>query len=167
MAFERRTATLADYRSLLARFYGFHSIFEERAGAMAPEPVAFQHRRKTPLLLQDLEALGLEAEAIARLPRCAPLMPLSAPAAVMGSLYVVEGSTLGGAIIAKAVERRLSLNARHGCAYFRSYGRNTAAMWKAFGAALSAWASPETEDLVVESAQRTFATMHDWLCEAS
>jgi heme oxygenase (biliverdin-IX-beta and delta-forming) len=39
-------------------------------------------------------------------------------------------------------------------------------MWKSFGRMLSAASSPETDDLIVASASRTFDVMHDWLCEA-
>jgi heme oxygenase (biliverdin-IX-beta and delta-forming) len=100
------------------------------------------------------------------LPQCRPLMSLPAPEAVLGSMYVVEGSTLGGTIIAHEVERRLGLNAETGCAYFRSYGRETAAMWKSFGAVLLEASSPEADDIIVASAQKTFDVMHHWLCEA-
>jgi heme oxygenase len=92
-------------------------------------------------------------------------MPLPAPEAVLGSMYVVEGSTLGGAIIAREVENRLGLTAETGCAYFRSYGRDIAAMWKSFGAVLLEASSPEADDLIVGAAQDTFTVMHHWLCE--
>jgi heme oxygenase len=163
---ERRIASREGYRALLCRFYGFHDAWEAAAGAVAPDPGFFRQRCKAPLLAGDLGALGMTAHEIARLPRCHPLMPLPAPAAVLGSMYVVEGSTLGGAIIAREVERRLGLTAETGCAYFRSYGRDTAVMWKSFGATLAAASSPEADDLIVESASRTFDVMHDWLCEA-
>ncbi len=162
----RRIASPEGYRNMLIRFYGFHSAWEEAAGAVAPDPVFFRRRCKTELLVRDLEALGMTGREILRLPRCCSLMPLSRPAAVLGSMYVVEGSTLGGAIIAREVERRLDLNAATGCAYFRSYGRDIAMMWKSFGEVLLAASSADTDDLIVETAKRTFDVMHDWLCEA-
>jgi heme oxygenase len=162
---ERRITSRGAYRALLARFYGFHVAWEAAAEEVAPDPQAFRRRCKADLLARDLKALGLSAHEIARLPRCHPLMPLPAPAAVLGSMYVVEGSTLGGAIIARDVERRLGLTAETGCAYFRSYGRDTAMMWKSFGAMLTALSSPEVDDLIVASASRTFDVMHDWLSE--
>ena len=125
----------------------------------------FQSRCKARLLARDLEALGLKSEDIIRLPQCQPLMPLPAPEAVLGSMYVVEGSTLGGAVIARQVEKRLGFTAETGCAYFRSYGRNVAVMWKSLGAKLLEASSPEADDVIVESAQKTFTVMHDWLCE--
>jgi heme oxygenase (biliverdin-IX-beta and delta-forming) len=162
---ERRIASRDAYRDLLARFYGFHKAWESEAAAMAPDRDFFQSRCKTQLLARDLETLGLESDDIIRLPQCQPLMPLPAPEAVLGSMYVVEGSTLGGAIIAREVENRLGLTAETGCAYFRSYGRDVAAMWKSFGARLLEASSPEADDLIVGAAQETFNVMHDWLCE--
>ena len=165
MDLDRRIAKRDGYRDLLIRFYGFHKAWEEEAADKAHDRSFFERRRKTQHLVQDLEALGLKSEDIIRLPQCRPLMPLSAPEAVLGSMYVVEGSTLGGAIIARDVENRLGLTAETGCAYFRSYGRDIAAMWKSFGAVLLEASSPEADDLIVESAQKTFTVMHDWLCE--
>lgn len=163
--FERRTASREAYRDLLIRFYGFHSAWEGAAADRAPDRSFFQRRCKADLLVKDLKALGMTGDEIIRLPRCHPLMPLPHPAAVLGSMYVIEGSTLGGAVIAHAVERRLGLNAETGCAYFRSYGRETAAMWKSFGAVLLAASSPDVDDLIVETAKQTFDVMQDWLCE--
>ncbi len=162
---DRRIASRGAYRDLLIRFYGFHRAWEDEAAPMAPDRAFFQSRRKAQLLARDLEALGLKSEDIIGLPQCRPLMPLPAPEAVLGSMYVVEGSTLGGAVIARQVEKRLGFTAETGCAYFRSYGRNVAVMWKSLGAKLLEASSPEADDVIVESAQKTFTVMHDWLCE--
>lgn len=166
MDLDRRIATRDGYRDLLIRFYGFHAAWEKAAGAAAPDRDFFERRCKTRLLARDLAALGLDEDEIIRLPQCDPLMPLPSSAAVLGSMYVVEGSTLGGAIIAREVERRLGLDAGTGCAYFRSYGRDIAAMWKQFGSVLLEASSPDTDDVIVATAQETFGVMHDWLCEA-
>ncbi|MBF9196191.1 biliverdin-producing heme oxygenase [Microvirga terrestris] len=165
MDLDRRIASREAYRDLLIRFYGFHKAWEEEAAGQAPDRGFFERRRKTQHLVKDLEALGLKSEDIIRLPQCRPLMPLLGSEAVLGSMYVVEGSTLGGTIIAREVERRLGFTAETGCAYFRSYGRDIAAMWRSFGAVLLEASSPKVDDLIVESAQKTFTVMHDWLCE--
>ncbi|PVE22674.1 biliverdin-producing heme oxygenase [Microvirga sp. KLBC 81] len=167
MDFERRIATRDGYTNLLIRFYGFHSAWEEAASALASDKAFFESRCKTKLLVKDLKALGLSCDEIIRLPQCDPLMPLPSPAAVLGSMYVVEGSTLGGAIIAREVERTLGLDDKTGCAYFKSYGREIAVMWKQFGAKLLEASSPEADGVIVETAQKTFDVMHDWLCEAA
>lgn len=167
MDLDRRIATRDGYKDLLIRFYGFHKAWENAAADVAPDKAFFRSRCKTDLLAQDLAALGVPPDEIIQLPQCDSLMPLPSPAAVLGSMYVVEGSTLGGAIIAREVERRLGLDAGTGCAYFKSYGRDIAVMWKQFGQRLLEASSPETDDVIVESAQKTFDVMHNWLCEAS
>lgn len=164
---ERRIATRESYKKLLKRFYGFHHVWEQAAAPVVSDRTFFERRRKTHLLVRDLQALGISQDEIISLPQCRPLMPLPSPQAVLGSMYVIEGSTLGGAIISREVERRLGLDVENGCAYFRSYGRDIGVMWKSFGAVLMAASSPEADDLIVETAQRTFTVMHDWLCEAS
>lgn len=166
MDLDRRIASREGYRNLLIRFYGFHRAWERAAQAKAPDRAFFESRCKTELLIKDLKALGLPEEEIIQLPQCNPLMPLPSPAAVFGSMYVVEGSTLGGAIIAREVERRLGYGPETGCAYFRSYGRDTAFMWRQFGTKLLEASSPEADDVIVDTAQKTFHVMHDWLCEA-
>jgi heme oxygenase len=166
MDLDRRIASRDSYKNLLIRFYGFHNAWEKAAGTVASDRAFFERRCKTTLLSKDLVALGLNEDDIIRLPQCDPLMPLPSSAAVLGSMYVVEGSTLGGAIIAREVERKLGLGPETGCAYFRSYGREIAVMWKQFGARLMQASSPDADDVIVETARQTFDIMHDWLCEA-
>jgi heme oxygenase len=161
---ERRTASLAGYRSLLARFYGFHSVWEPAAEPIIADPSLFRRRRKAGLLSRDLRVLGLGSEDIAALPRCEPLVPMPNRAAALGAMYVIEGSTLGGAIIARQVERRHGLTPEAGCSYFRSYGAATATMWKSFRSALLAASSPATDDEVILAAMGTFTLLETWLC---
>jgi len=97
---------LADYRLLLARLWGFHKAFERaiEAGASGLDlPVDMKARARAPMLEADLATLGCSAAEIARLPHCDYMFrPRGAPAC-LGALYVVEGSTLGGLHIARAL----------------------------------------------------------------
>ena len=90
--------------------------------------------------------------------------PITNPAAAFGAMYVIEGSTLGGTIIARRIRDALGLDETTGCAYFRSYGRATGAMWTAFRRKLQCLSSPSFDDAAVASAHRTFAAMQSWLC---
>jgi heme oxygenase len=163
---ERRLASLAAYRQLLERFHGFHASFEPAAAPLIADREFFLRRCKTHHLVRDLRALGLSDTGIARLPKCDPLMPMRSRPAVLGALYVVEGSTLGGALIAREVERVLGFTAENGCAYFRSYGASVAAMWRTFGTSLLSWSRDEDGDEIVASANRTFQVMEQWLVQA-
>jgi heme oxygenase len=164
MDLDRHLATLAAYRSLLARLHGFHAPFEKEAGAALDDEAFFGTRRKAGLLARDLASLGLSEAEIHALPRCRSLPPMRSPAEAYGAIYVVEGSTLGGAIIARQVEAALGFTSETGCAYFRAYGSALGPRWKAFQARLLAVSSPARDDLIVASAARTFSAMQDWLC---
>ena len=168
---ERRVATLAGYRALLARWYGFHATFEP-AAAMAFAGAAaedfFGPRRKLHLLRRDLVHLGLAAEEVDALPVCRRLAPMTTWAEVLGAMYVLEGSTLGGQVIARHVERTLRLDPREGgCAYYASYGRDgVGPMWRAFQGEVAAQSSPATDDALVRAARRTFERLRGWLIDA-
>ena len=66
---------------------------------------------------------------------------------------------LGGAIIAKEVERRLGLTRTDGCAFFRAYGADLAAHWRGFGAHVNANATPESAPAVIAAADAMFEEM--------
>jgi heme oxygenase len=160
---EARTSSVNAYRDLLARLYGFHAAWEPRAEAVLADPELFRGRRKTGHLIKDLRALGMAD--VGRLALCPSLIPLRSSAEAIGSMYVVEGSTLGGTIIARHVERGLGLGRSNGCSYFRCYGDDVGPMWKAFGAKLLLLCRPGEQDAVVASANRTFELLHAWLCD--
>lgn len=158
-----RTRCLESYRALLARLYGFHATWEPRAEAVMSDKAFFRERRKAGLLIRDLRALGMSEAAIAALPLCDALMPLDNEAQALGAMYVIEGSTLGGTIIARHIARNLGLSPGSGCSFFRCYGDETGPMWKRFGTRLEALSAPDDASTIVASANRTFALLQDWL----
>jgi heme oxygenase len=164
MDLENRMSSREACRAVLERFYGFHAAWEDRAGAVFQEPDFFDPRRKTGLLVKDLMALGLSREAIAALPHCTPVVPAANRSEVLGTMYVMEGSTLGGTIISRLMEERFGLTAETGCAYFRSYGSGVGQMWRDFRAKLDAEAHPDRDAAVVASASLAFRRMQDWVC---
>lgn len=160
---EARTSSLSAYRHLIARFYGFHVTWEPCVEAALADPQFFHPRRKSKFLERDLRELGMTQGAILRLPLWRPTMSIRTAAEALGSMYVLEGSTLGGVIIARHVERSLGLGRSNGCSYFRCYGDEVGRMWLAFKAALLTRCPPDEEDRAIEAAQRTFETLRSWL----
>lgn len=161
---QARTSSKSAYRDLLARLYGFHAVWEPRVQAVLPDPELFRGRQKTGHLIDDLRALGMADCDIGELPLCRSLMPLHSSAEAIGSMYVIEGSTLGGAIIARHVERGLGCDRRNGCSYFRCYGEDVGPMWKTFGAKLLLLCRRGESDAVIASANRTFEVLQAWIC---
>ncbi len=147
-------------------FYGFYLPAERGLGARSEwGPLGFDFG-KAGLLRRDLAALGMTDARLGDLPLCADLPDLGGFAQALGCLYVLEGATLGGQIIARHVEKQLRLHEADGCAFFRSYGGDVGAMWKSFGRFVTAHASaPDIQDTVIRSACDTFLKLGRWLEE--
>ena len=159
-----RMHSLDRYRELLACFHGFYTSWEPRV--IAALGATYETKRcKLELLKQDLRALGLRDDVIDRLPTCPHLPPLRTLTQALGSMYVLEGATLGGRIIAKMAQQRLGLSAAHGCSYFHGYGAETDPMWRAFGALLLAHAADADEPAMIDAARATFDCLRVWLAD--
>lgn len=155
---------IAAYRCQLARFYGFYQPLEAAMASLVDWShleIDFDERRKSHLLAADLEQLGVDTAGT--LPICSALPPVTSIATGFGSLYVLEGATLGGQLIGRHVKQTLGLDVLHGARFFNCYGDRTGMMWKKFRAALVAFAiTPATQDEIVASAAATFTTLRCW-----
>jgi len=162
-----RLRSLEDYRALLARLYGLYEPLELRLAVVAQASALtldFATRQKAPLIERDLAALGLDREAMARLPRCTRLPALTGPAAAFGCLYVLEGATLGGQFVSRHVARELGVDHQGGTAFFSSYGEDVGPMWRKFVTALEHFAcDADRQAVVLRSAHETFAVFEAWL----
>ena len=138
----------------LAKMYGFLKPYEDRLRQhhFAPE-WAIEQRYRAHLILQDLPA------GSAALPLCPALPPLHTWPQLLGAMYVLEGSTLGGQVIA----RQLAKAAIPARVYFSGYAERTGPMWKSFCLLLEQAVTPENEDEVVASAGRTFQCLDAWI----
>jgi heme oxygenase len=162
-----RLQSVAGYRRLLERFWGFYAPLEPRVASgpdWASYGVDIQQRMKAPALARDLQALGLPPEAVAALPLCQALPAPDSFPHRLGCLYVLEGATLGGQIIAREARGRLGLTPEHGCSFFASYGEQVGSMWRAFRALLLQAAVGEVaEAALVRGAHETFEAFDQWL----
>jgi len=157
----------ADYRLLLGRLWGFHkafeSVLEEAARSLALD-IDMGARARAPMLEEDLHILGLGADEIARLPLCTHLFRPHDEAGFMGALYVVEGSTLGGIQIARALASLFDGDEGDGRRFFLGYGAQHSAMWRGFLARLEVCASDDSgETAAIEGAVETFADFERWM----
>ncbi|WP_428542093.1 biliverdin-producing heme oxygenase [Rhodopila sp.] len=157
---------LAEYRRLLARLWGFHHPIEHRLRA-APWPTAaavlLPQRRRAHLLHQDLRDLGLQPNQIADLPRV-PLDRLPAltdAARFLGCLYVREGATLGGRLLAAALDPLLGPAAVSGRRFLLG-SRNDPALWRLLCEALET-VEPNHRDGLIAGARESFAALEAWL----
>lgn len=164
---ELREATAADHRRVDDAFAAFgltqregyvrflqahaHALFAveqaiEDAGAAAIVE-DWAQRRRAHLLRGDLEALGVATDA----PRTFELS--GSPAAVLGAVYVLEGSRLGGAVLARSVAPSLP----------RAYlGASDPARWRALTRQIDhTLVSVEDRRIAIEAARRVFARFEE------
>jgi heme oxygenase len=154
--------SLETYIRMLQSFWGYYSPLEERLRSQSfAGRYVWSDRKKTPRLMVDLLALGASTTEIAR---CEHLPCLDSIAEVLGCLYVIEGASLGGQIIAKHLNANLGLTPETGASFFGGYGVNTGPYWLAFRTLLTEVAtSVDQDDQIVISANATFQTLCDWL----
>jgi heme oxygenase len=156
---------LADYRALLARFYGYYLPLESAMSvALAgSKPELAAGRWKCAALAEDLRALGMSATALEQLPSAKRTPTLSCVAEVIGAMYVTEGSTLGGAVLTRHFSDRFGLTREHGLAFFNVYGVRTGDLWQRYLSYLPAFDNPSDAELVVSAAMSTFESLAAWL----
>jgi heme oxygenase len=152
---------LDPYKALLARFYGFWKGWEPQIAGLLQNDGFLTPRRRLHLLTADLTALGVSKPEIAALPMC-PLITLYDSAEALGSLYVLEGSTLGGKLIQRNIQRCLGMPILSGCTYFNGYGADTDMMWKAFLLVLDAAPAADNQRMG-DGAMATFDRLDSWL----
>jgi heme oxygenase (biliverdin-IX-beta and delta-forming) len=156
------------YRQVLSAFYGLYAPLERGLttlnGSQPMLPVSLPSR--TAQLEQDLRFIGLSERDVDQLPICGELPNWSGPGHWAGCLYVLEGASLGGQLIARAVERSLGFGAGSGASFFVGEGAHTQVRWSHVSAWLEALARSGTpESALVAGARDTFETFINW-CDA-
>lgn len=148
---------------VLARMHGFWNSAETglddwaaRFPAAAGQ-VSWERRRRAGLFASDLARLGASGAEVG------PVLAIpSGTDEALGRLYVLEGSTLGGAFIDRHLAtvpelRGLRLRA------FSPYGAETGAMWHGFRrAARQRVAAGGDARTMVAAARQTFGALASW-----
>jgi heme oxygenase (biliverdin-IX-beta and delta-forming) len=160
--------SLENYKTLLTKFYRFYAAIEPKVAEndLAGAGFDFGARRKTPLLEKDLEALGILEKVRAHVAPWNGVPDVSSLSRAFGSIYVMEGATLGGQVITRHLKQDFGLTADNGAAFFSSYGAQVGAMWKSFKATLTAYAEQNgDEEQIIGAARETFDSFSNCFAE--
>lgn len=148
------TLSVEQYSRVIAAFTGFYEAVERRMSEMS-SPANFPGYRyapRLPLLVEDRAAL----------PTC-PVTPCTVVPAysrdeeLIGVLYVLEGATQGGRVIAPRVQQKLALTDSAGARYFNFYHQDS---WWDFRAMVERCQMRLDCTLAVAAAQATFDHLH-------
>jgi heme oxygenase len=158
----------SDYRMLLQRLWGFHQAFEAMLRnvdtSQLGKNINLDKRARAPLLESDLAATGMDYASVEKLPTCEWLTKPQNETEFMGALYVVEGSTLGGVHIARALKSLFPSESGEGRRFFIGYGEEHGLMWRAFLSQLEETARTEKDEAdIIRGADTTFKDFEKWM----
>jgi len=164
----RGTLTMSQYSQLLARLYGFHRPLE-RLLRMVPVSIRtgidLLGREKAHLLRADLVAVGIAVNALDALPACRALPEIRSPGALVGCLYVIEGSGLGGRVLAKKLDFLLGTEGTCRRSFFLGRTSPDPLPWGVFCGLLEACADDGNLSDLIKGASDTFDALELWLNE--
>lgn len=154
------TVTAEHTATFLAKMYGVLAPYENCLRAHAAEfgsAWQLERRYRAHLILQDLPQLGYVGVP----PHCPVLPPLHTKPALLGALYVLEGSTLGGQVLA----RQLAQAGISATTYFRGHGEQTGPLWKEFCQQLDQEVTSDNRIETLHSAKLLFKCLSAWLTQ--
>jgi len=145
------------YCTYLTRLYCFIKGFEQY---VYPELIPFfsniNDRKKAHFIIKDFKDLGVHLEKHTVLDEAFFSDTYSDFHLAAGALYVLEGSTLGGQIIVKHLQKTMPPGFVNS-AYFSGYQHRTGSMWKQFLQQLTALPqSSHEEQQIIKGAITTF-----------
>jgi heme oxygenase len=141
---------------VLQRFLSFHKVWESAIAAHESRRAVHVSRHRLPLLRRDLLALGMQPQDIEALPPCEEARDLAMhEAEAIGSLSVLEGSTLGGQIISRTLAQE-AWTPPGGLLTFNPYGDDTGRMWRAFRTFAEQMSATRDPARIVAGAQNAF-----------
>jgi heme oxygenase len=163
-------ATRADYRTYLARVYGFIAPLEQ---ALVRTPgldqvVDLPARAKSALLLYDLLALGMTLEEVQELPQCLSIPAFRGPAAALGWMYVAERPTLQACVVRSHVESTLGRGIASSTAYLSCYAGHAGQRWRELAHAMEEVATTSAlADRMALAASEAFRCLLRWKTQES
>ncbi len=151
----------SDYQRLLLRLYGFHEPIEcalEANESLLPR-LELGSRRRAHLLIDDLRAVGFDGH-LADIPRVVLNFDFETPPQVLGCLYVREGATLGGRVLARRLDHLFGAESQ-GRSFFSGSDKDPE-LWRSLCAELEMSEHVAAIDTVIIAARETFAVFERW-----
>lgn len=152
------------YKLVLVAYFHFYGAVEDAIDRTLDSlEVSFSYapRRKLQWIRDDLEKLGIDPEDARFLP-ATPLIPLAVMnlGQLVGVLYTIEGSSLGGQVISRHLATHLGLMPANGARFFFGYGEQIPEFWREFEMFIDATlTNDEAKNGARDYARKTFALM--------
>ncbi|QDV04609.1 Heme oxygenase [Planctomycetes bacterium Poly30] len=157
------------YLTLLQHMLALHTVVESDVLPALPESIASPSMARVPALLRDLAALGgarkpMDAGSVDRIARFGSSLATETPLALLGVIYVLEGSRMGSMVLYEPLARALSIQPSPGAGldYHMEGMGETPLRFRALKAQIDA-ALEDTGDATSAAsvAGRTMALLHE------
>lgn len=151
-----KTFTFDDYKKIIRNNYlmllNSENQIIESLSTNFSDKLDLDKRKKLSLIEKDLSSLALETE------QASQKVEISNQNEALGMLYVIEGSTLGGNVIAKQLSKtegfkNVTFN------FFGCYQENTGLMWKNFKEVLDSEVKEENYGEVLAGAKKLYTLL--------
>jgi len=152
-----------DYAAILKMFYGFFCPLEKRIERhLSQEILVDVHERRNSLfILRDLESIQSSTEDLLL---CKTLPGINSSLQALGTMYVLEGSTLGGRMIGKMLMKNPGVTFNDAnLNFFNGYKENTGTKWTYFLSVVDQY--EDHADVMIASANETFRCLTKWMEE--
>ena len=150
-----------EYAPVLKMFYGFFHPLEKTIRQYISKEILsdINERRNSRFIVTDLSSIGHPVQALSI---CNDLPKINSSLDALGSMYVLEGSTLGGRMISRMLMKnslvRFDESNLH---FFNGYQENTGSKWKYFLSVLNEYDA--YADVMIASANETFTCLTKWM----
>jgi heme oxygenase (biliverdin-IX-beta and delta-forming) len=147
------------YTVLLALMYGYYAALENRLESFRHAIPDYDRRRKSQSILDDLKSLGY---SVASVPLCRDIPEINSIPQALGSMYVLEGSTLGGKIISRMLLKQVP-SLEQSLTFFQGYRDETMDMWQKFRQYLQQMIDAVHHEEAQLAAKETFVKFKNWI----
>ena len=151
--------TLEQYQKYLLAMFGVINEVESQIFPQVSSVFSdITQRSKSQLIASDLKEIGAFA-----FPTKQNIFEISGKSLpfLIGILYVIEGSTLGGRYMLKNIESAIDIDGKIATTFLSGYGNSTGSMWKKFMHELSAFESAtKSSSEITAGAQFAFRAIH-------
>lgn len=153
------------YKFILQTLYGFHEPLQmamESACRKFQPDLFFLPSDRRAWLQQDFDFFGISLPDIGSSAPIWDSRDISCNAELIGALYVVEGSTLGGQVIARQLKENFSFGPTTGARLFNGHEGDTYSRWESFWRYASQCPEHEwwrAEDMAAKVFDRLFDTL--------
>lgn len=163
--FKLITSSSVAYKKFLTNLLGFYlpvephfDFFEEEFTRM---DLNLKGIKKTAWLKDDLRYLDVNEYELTHIPQCSQIPSMKSISEVLGVLYVLEGSNLGGQLIYQHIKFLDADKDKSLLKFHFGYGKETGLRWRYFLNILESNKDLDVQ-VVVQSAKDTFVKLREW-----